>query len=440
MLKQACLGLVLLAAMPAWSQVAPAATGGAGIGSGDEMLMPPPVSNAVYPTVTGNERRSNYLRAGVTFDTAYDNNVLFDYTSNPVSSTIYSIRSTFAFDKVTPRLKQTLTYSPGYTFYQNASTLNETDQNAALNLTYRMSPHAALSLLDSFYKSSYSQDELGGPISGSSQIPPAGAIPPFGDQLGNTASGELSYQTGINAMIGASGDSTVLHYSIPAGASSSYDADSYGGSAFYTRRLTISQYTGVTYQYSKDLATLSGGQIDTQIQTLNFFYTFYWTHSLSFSLSGGPQYYNTTYPSLPPFSAWTPAVMTSLDWQENRVNVTASYNRTVSGAGGLLGAFHSYIASASVRWQMTRNWTLAPSADYYSYKTVNALFVSDGQGGHTIMGTVSAERALSRRFSVELRYDRLNVSYPSIAVLSANPNSNRESVSLTYHFERPLGR
>jgi len=73
MLTRICLSLALLVAIPAWCQVEPDATGPPP-DTADEMRTPPPVNGEAYPTATGAETRSNYLRAGLTLYTAYDDN------------------------------------------------------------------------------------------------------------------------------------------------------------------------------------------------------------------------------------------------------------------------------------------------------------------------------------------------------------------------------
>ncbi len=52
-------------------------------------------------------------------------------------------------------------------------------------------------------------------------------------------------------MIGAGGTFTESNYPNPAEASGLYNSNSGGGSAFYSQRLSSTQYIGVTYQYSK---------------------------------------------------------------------------------------------------------------------------------------------------------------------------------------------
>ena len=67
MLTRVCLGLVLVTATPAWSQLtatpfeAPATSV-----DQTQMLTPPPVSAEGYPTTVGSQARSNFLAGGFT--------------------------------------------------------------------------------------------------------------------------------------------------------------------------------------------------------------------------------------------------------------------------------------------------------------------------------------------------------------------------------------
>jgi hypothetical protein len=139
------------------------------------MLTPPVVSGQSYPVATASQERSNYLRGGVTFASAYSDNVLgtTGAKSAPVSDVSYSVWPTVALDQTTTRLHWTLNYAPGFTFYQRTSARNEADENAAINLQYRVSPHVTFSAVDSFQKSSnvFNQPDLGsaGAVSGGAQ-------------------------------------------------------------------------------------------------------------------------------------------------------------------------------------------------------------------------------------------------------------------------------
>jgi hypothetical protein len=241
-------------------------------------------------------------------------------------------------------------------------------------------------------------------------------------------------------MIGATGTSTILNFPNPAEANGLYNSDSRGGSAFYNRRLSSSQYIGVTYRYLQSLAYPLNAQSETQTDTGTFFYTIYLGRAFSMSLSGGPQYAVMSESSFPTVHLWAPAAMASVGWQTAHTAFTANYARAVTGGGGLLGAFQSNSASASARWQIARAWTVGCAASYAINKTVTPLLSSSNSGGYAIAGDATVEHPISDHIKAELGYSRLHQSYSSIAVISNAPDSNREYISISYQFNRPLGR
>jgi hypothetical protein len=178
----------------------------------------------------------------------------------------------------------------------------------------------------------------------------------------------------------------------------------------------------------------------TQTNTIYTFYTLYLEHSLSISVSGGPQHFDVTQSPLPASASWTPAVIASMGWQRSRTNLAASYSRTVSGAGGLVGAFRSESANANAGWQLARTWTAGLVANYAILKNVTQFSSSSSQGGHTISGTVSVQHPISDHLSAGFQYARIHQSYGGVAVISDDPDSDRVSISVSYQFQRPLGR
>src|ERR1700723_842606 len=172
--ERICVGLLALPAATLWSQVdnTPAAPVPAVVGpesTSDQMQTPPPVSGQSYPTA----QRSTYLRGGVAFPSAYTDNALGSVNGHPVSDVSYSIWPNLALDETTPRLHIVSTYAPGFTFYQRESALNETDQNASIDLQYRLSPHVTVSARDGFLKSSsvFNQPDLASALAVSGGTP-----------------------------------------------------------------------------------------------------------------------------------------------------------------------------------------------------------------------------------------------------------------------------
>ena len=115
-------GFSLLIALPAWSQndttpAQPPVPAMVGLdnsstvpdtynseNNGDRMMTPPPVSGQAYPVELTSEERSNYLRGGVAFTTAYTDNVLGGLTPQPVSDISYSVAPMLALDETTSRM------------------------------------------------------------------------------------------------------------------------------------------------------------------------------------------------------------------------------------------------------------------------------------------------------------------------------------------------
>jgi hypothetical protein len=451
-----CLGLVLLASVPAWSQQpertapVPAATSPIiavfmnGDDNADRMLTPPPVSGGAYPISFTSEERANYLRGGVTFNTAYSDNVLGATSATPVNDVSFSVWPTISLDKTTSRLHALLTYAPGFTFYKRTSAYNEADQNLSLNFQYRLSPHMTVSLRDSFQKSSnvFNQPDQGlaGAVSGSAHAANDSVIAPLAARLSNNSNAEINYQFSANAMVGASGTFTSLHYPDPAEVPGLYDAASRVGSVFYSYRMSKQHYIGATYQYQELLSYPAPGTNETQTHGIFLFYTYYASSRFSFSLFGGPQYYSagpqstgTTSPPFPASQSWSPAGGASLNWQARHSSMAVSYSHSISSGGGLIGAVELDSANASLRQQITRNFSASLAGAYAN----NGVLAISSLGGHSVSGTASLQRQVGEHLNLQAGYTRLHQNY---SFLSANPDTNREWVSISYQFARPLGR
>ena len=66
--------------------------------------------------------------------------------------------------------------------------------------------------------------------------------------------------------------------------------------------------------------------------------------------------------------------------------------------------------------------------------------LSSAGNGHTVSGTASLQQQFGQHLNVQLGYTRLHQNYSAVAVLAATPDTNREFVSISYQFSRPLGR
>jgi len=409
-----------------------------------QMQTPPPVNAAPYATTPLSEDRSNYLSGGLTFSTAYSDNVLGSITSHPVSDISYSVWPFIALDETTARMHWLLNYSPGFTFYQRTSAFNQADQNVNIAFRYRLSPHVTLDLQDRFQKTSNVLNnpnlDAGTPISGTPQAPVVNVISPLADQLNNVGTAQLTYQFGAMSMVGGGGTFTNLHYDNPTQVPGLGDSNSQSGSAFYTHRFSKKHYIGASYQYARFLTYPVSGVVQTQTHGITAFYTLFVSSKLSLSFSGGPQHTDESQGALPLVNSWSPVATASVGWQGHHTALAGSYVRVVSAGGGLLGAFHSNTANASVTQQLTKYWNAAVSASYSTTKTLTPLFFGSNQDGHFILGSASVGRSVGPHIRLSAGYTRLHQSYAGIAAVATTPDTNRESVSISYNFSRPLGR
>lgn len=460
-LHNICVTFVAFAVMPLWAQTDATQQPGSATAPTpeqtiehpeDRMQTPPPVTGQTYPTAFTSEERANYLRYGVVFTPAYTDNALGGggTAGHPVSDVSYSVAPTLDIDEHTSRTQWVATYAPGFTFYQRLSARNEADQNASLSFSYRLSPHITFNAQDSFQKSSnvFNQPNFGstGAVSGGSQVPNFSVIAPVASRLSNSGDVGLTYQFAQNGMVGANGTFTNLHYPDPSQVPGLFDSSSQGGSAFYSLRVSKMHYMGVTYQYQRLLSYPSAGLSETQTHAVMLFYTLYPSTHFSMSFFGGPQHSDTVQPPVPPLNlpipaakAWTPAAGASLNWQGRLSSVSLSYSHVISGGGGLVGAVHMDSGTTSIRQQLTRNLSGTLTGAYANNKVI-ATSLPGMTNGHSISATGAVQQQLTEHLNVELGYTRLHQSYSNIALISSAPDTNREFISISYQFSRPLGR
>jgi len=415
---------------------------------GDRMQTPPPASGQTYPTAPLSEERSNYLRYGFSFTSAYTDNVLGASNASPVSDMSYSIAPNAELDVTTSRLHWTANYAPGFTFYQRTSARNEADHRALIDFQYRLSPHVTISARDTFGKSSnvFNQADLAsGGVSGGTQVTNSSALAPFADQLNNSGYAGLTYQFALNGMIGANGTFTNLHYSNPEQVPGLSDSSSQSGSAFYSLRAAQAHYFGVIYQYQRLLASPNQSTSETQTHAALLFYTFLPSKHFSMSMFGGPQHSDTVQPTLssslgqlPELRTWTPAAGASLSFQGRQTALVLTYSHMIAPGSGLLGAVRMDSGTVSLRRQITRTLSGLFAGGFAQNEYVGSSVL--GNNGHSIFGTASVQRQFGERLNIQLGYTRLHQVYSGVAVLSAAPDTDRGFVSISYQFSRPLGR
>jgi hypothetical protein len=429
---------MLLTAVSA-AQAPPSATG---VDQSSKMATPPPVSGLAYATQVGSEMRRNYVRGGLTYSTSYVDNYLGVSSTTPIAETIMSVLPVIALDASSERQQIVATYSPGFTFYEPSSILNEIDNTASVDYALGLTTHSTIHATERFQDSSspFSPLDSAGAISGIPVTTTPGIVPPFAKRLSNSVNAGITAQTGLNEMFGVSGAATLLHYPNSAQTPGLYDSSSRGGTGFFSHRLSASQYVGVTYQFMDLLTTPTNGESSTRTSTPMGFYTIYPSRDLSFSIAGGPQYYQVAGTLVSKVSGWAPSITASMGWQSGRTSLAASYSHTVTGGGGVVGAYDTDGANATLRWQLARAWTATGSGGYFLNKSVGGSLETETGNGHSLTESATVQHPIHGQVSLTFGYDHVHQSYGQVAAIAANPDSNRVSVSITWNFLRPLGK
>lgn len=410
--------------------------------AGDRMT--PPMVGIQTGTVTlGSEERSNYLRGSLVFTGAYSDNVLgSDVNGHPEGDASWSLGPRIELDKTTPRTAIALTYAPGFTFYNRISSRNEQDQNVSFASQFRLSEHVTLRAEDVFQKSSnvFNQPDLGGVVpvipgtSGSNDS----VIAPVANRIGNLATTGLDYQFSRNQMVGVSAGFSLLNYPDSSQVPGLYNSSSQEGSVYYALRTGRSNYLGVSYQYERLIADPGIGQDETQAHAFFAFYSKSFTPRVSVSVFGGPQYQSTSLLGFAPTKSWQPYAGANLSWHSLRTAVGLNYLHQVASSGGLGTAVHLDTANVSVE-QMLRRRLTATATGGWSQNNLIVPGVGGSANGHTLYASFAVRQQLGTHVSAMAGYAWLGQNY-AIATFAGQPTTNREFISLSYEFERALGR
>ena len=433
--------LLLLGAIPALCQVEPSATGGTPAAEVDQpMDMPPPVSGAPYPSQTTSETKSNFVSFGVGAITAYLDNVLIGLATKPVSDEMYSVFPVFTYNMETPRQSRLFSYNSGYTFYQHTTALNYVDQAASGAFRERLTSHMVLNFSDAFVQSSgwLGQPSSASPVSGSASGQQQLVIAPFANELTNTANAGLSDQFSQNSMLGASFNSIILNFPNPSQVVGINDSQLYGGSGFFNQRLSHDDYAGAIYEIQR--MTTSPTPSVNNVQTVWLYFTRYLNRTASLSVAMGPQFAVLTSPGAPAFHLWAPAATLSLGWQAKRTNFALSYMHSEMPTVGFPGLFSNDTGTASVTQRLSRTWIASASGSDGNFSNQDPHLLVGLPGGHNAMASASIQHMMGAKLTTQLGYTHMHESYSSLSTFTQNPNTNEVFVSVSYQFQKSIGR
>jgi hypothetical protein len=403
-------------------------------------MVAPPILTGVASTLafTSEMERSNYLRGGATATFAYNTDVI-NTVGSPVGDELYTISPFIDLDITRTRLRFSTIYSPGFTFYQHLTDRNQTNQSLGLNFAYRLSPHVTFTAADTLAKTSTYSGLAFNAIAGVPnpiQSPNLTILAPVADTLINSSNVGLGYQFGRNDMVGVTGNSSILRYLNQSQAPGLYDSTGYGVGGYYTHRFGRN-YLGVNYLF-QDFTTETL-QLKTKTDSIYGSYTFYLKPNLSLSAFGGPQYSDTFGPGTVPIKKWSPTGGGTVSWQGEQSSFAVTFSHRITDGGGLPGAVSANSVSASFRAQLTRVLAGSIGGGYSSNTALDPAFQSQSNGNYA-SATAGLQRAFGEHWTGSVAYLYLHQNYDNIPVINAAPNQSQVSISVSYHFETPLGR
>jgi hypothetical protein len=407
--------------------------------SDDAMVLPAMVSgdseSALFPA---EGERSNYLNAGLSFGTAYDDNTLGTAT-NPVGDLSFTVAPFVSIEQTRARLRWQADYAPGFTFYRRLSDRNQDDQNLSAGFEYRLTEHMTMRLKDAFLKSS---NFLGGLAQ--TQQSPFGVlqqsnstlITPVTNRVSNTGSAEVTYQFGPNSVVGARGISNELLFPDSVQTAGLADSHSQSAEGFLTHRLARIHWVGVTYHFQRILTDMNEARNSSHAVLAT--YTIDFTPTMSLSVFAGPQYSGSSSQLAPASAKWLPAVGMTYNWQTTRSAFTVGAAHRISDGGGLQGAVQLTSFESSFRYEWARRWTLRLGGSYGRNELIQTIGLPL-QDLASLIGLVSVSHQIGEHLSVEAGYVRAHQRALGASVVSSY-DRNRPQITISYSFSRPLGR
>ena len=129
-----------------------------------------------------------------------------------------------------------------------------------------------------------------------------------------------------------------------------------------------------------------------------------------------------------------------MGWQGRLSSLAISYAHLISNGGGLIGAVKTDNVSASIRQQLRRTLSATAAGGYAENDLLAAAPAVINGNGHTVSGTASLQQLFGPAPQCATGIHATSPGLQPVAVLATTPDTNREFVSISYQFSRPLGR
>jgi hypothetical protein len=221
------------------------------------------------------------------------------------------------------------------------------------------------------------------------------------------------------------------------------DSRTTGAEIFYQHRVLPKNWIGVTYGFQR--LAFSGGIEETQSHSALLFDTITIQPHLTLSLFAGATHSHSEglativkSGTLVPLARaqWTPNVGTTLGWDAQHTGMTATFSRHIDSGGGILGTVDRLSGTATLRHRFSPFWMGTISLVYDDNRPLDGAALDY----RTVSAMVTAERQIRRQMTVAASYTRVHQTYGVVVPTQLFPDHNRVLLSVSYFFNRPLGR
>ncbi len=417
-----------------------------------------PVNQGTLPLLfVGEAPRKNLVSLGFTISSYYDDNPL---SSNPPKSAVVStLASRFALNVDRTRWSVNLQYDPQYSYSSDINYYNSAAHVANAAVEFRPDSRWTVAL-----RNAYSHTSNPVQIISSTAVTPVFGVTDqmnqtgYGDYLAITteqAGTDISYALSAHSSIGVGGGYNSLQSSQPGTLNPYYrqDVTEWSGHAFYSHRVTAHQTLGLQFQWSRIDAS-AGASLATPM-SLQYFHQIQLARGFSFSLFGGPELTNTRDDlslalalqgiRVPAGTSliirdrlWAGSGGGTLNWTTHHNAAWVSFTRRTTNGGPYGGIVQASMANANYRRQLTPNSALNLSAAYTDNGQVDPLSLVPV--GSYFFTRAQYIRELGSRAEFSLSYARFQAESVAPGYLPLTGNHNEVLVSLSYHFERALGK
>jgi len=383
------------------------------------------------------ESKVNMLTGGFSLTSSYDDNAL-NGSGSGVGNAGMLFSPSLSVYQSRSRTFLTFTYFPGFTLNERLSPRYDVYQDSDFNLQFRLTEHATVRLHDSllYGASSFDQAVPESSLSGQNILHQsnASAVTPLTKRLNNLGGVDFIYRAAENTMVGVSANFSNLHFQQTAADTQLLDNQAQSADAFYQKTVSEHQVIGLTYTFQR-LTAFSSPTENTTTQSTLLFDLVSFTPTMTLSVFAGPNRVNSGVGSIY-HSGWHADGGLTFGWQGQRSSARIGFIHHVTDGGGLTGAVSTYSVVSGARQKLGANWTANLEVVYGHNTPLDATF---GGAFSSVIGNAGMERDFGQGLAVAVTYGREHQTFGAQPALGVSDH-NREWVSISYRFQRPLGR